>query len=118
MTTVARAPRANLSIAFELGSDRMTPDGIATARVFYQSLMTSQLRDQRFLIEGHTDASGDAARNLDLSRRRAQAVADFLISQNVDPARLEVKGRGSAIPLPGHRKTDPANRRVEAELIS
>ncbi|WP_304562980.1 OmpA family protein [Sphingomonas immobilis] len=116
--SVGRGQRADLSIGFEFGSDRMTDSGVATAKIFQQSLMSPALSGKRFLIEGHTDSVGDAARNLDLSRRRAQAVADYLIGHGVDSSRLEVKGRGSEEPLAGHRKADPANRRVEAALIS
>ena len=73
---------------------------------------------RRFQIEGHTDSVGARSANLDLSRRRAQAVADYLARAGVERSRLEVKGQGSADPLPGRRVNDPANRRVEAELIS
>lgn len=114
----AAGSRADLRIAFELGSDRMTPAGAAKARIFAQSLMMPELKGKRFSIEGHTDSIGNADTNLDLSRRRAQAVADFLAAQGVDRSRLEVKGIGSKEPLPGVKSSDPANRRVEAELIS
>lgn len=117
-STAGARSRADLRIAFELGSDRMTPAGLSKARIFAQSLMMPELKSKRFAIEGHTDSLGNADNNLDLSRRRAQAVADFLVSQGVDGNRLEVKGVGSQDPLPGLRSSDPANRRVEAELIS
>lgn len=110
--------RADLSIGFELGSDRMTEAGVAKARIFAQSLMLPELQAKRFVIEGHTDSSGDRAANVALSERRAQAVADYLVGQGVDRSRIEVKGVGPASPLPGRRATDPANRRVEAALIS
>lgn len=112
------APRADLMIGFELGSDRMTSAGLAKARVFARSLLVPELRAKRFQIEGHTDSRGNPDANIELSRRRAQAVADFLVEQGVDRTRLEVVGKGSATPLPGRRATDPINRRVEAELIS
>ncbi|WP_315759960.1 OmpA family protein [Sphingomonas sp. Y38-1Y] len=114
----ANSGRADLSIGFELGSDRMTSAGVAKARIFAQSLMLPELSSKRFAIEGHTDSSGDQAANVALSSRRAQAVADYLVGQGVDRGRLEVKGVGPASPLPGHRASDPANRRVEAALIS
>lgn len=110
--------KADLMITFEVNSDKMTSIGEARARVFADSMLRPELLDKRFLIEGHTDAAGNRAANLDLSRRRAKAVADYLNAAGVDRARLEVRGMGFKAPIPGRRPTDPANRRVEAELIS
>lgn len=122
-TAVASRPpasgtRADLMIGFELGSDRMTSAGLSKARVFARSLLMPELNGKRFRIEGHTDSLGGPEVNLELSRRRAQAVADFLVEQGVDRSRLEVVGKGATAPLSGHRASDPVNRRVEAELIS
>ncbi len=110
--------RSDLRIGFALGSDRMTGDGVAKARVFAAALVRPELRDRRFRIEGHTDSSGDAARNRLLSQRRAEAVAAFLVGQGVSRGRLEVRGLGSDAPISGRAAADPLNRRVEAELIS
>lgn len=117
-TPGAARPRADLMIAFELGSDRMTSAGVAKAQIFARSLVRPELSRMRFVIEGHTDSSGQAAANRDLSQRRAAAVANYLVAQGVGRERLEVKGFGSDAPLSGHRAADPANRRVEAQLIS
>jgi outer membrane protein OmpA-like peptidoglycan-associated protein len=113
----AGSGRADLMIGFALGSDRMTADGVAKARVFAAALVRPELRDRRFLIEGHTDSRGNPAKNRDLSQRRAEAVAAYLASQGVDRSRLSVKGVGFDAPLPGRSASDPANRRVEAELV-
>lgn len=110
--------RADLMIGFELNSDRLTPEGRESARVFARSLMMPELRSKRFLIEGHTDESGGRGINMPLSMRRAARVAEFLRAQGVEAARLETRGLGSTAPLPGLSATNPANRRVEAELIS
>ena len=114
----AEAPRADLMIGFDLNSARITRDGMAKARIFAQSLLMPELRGKRFLIEGHTDSLGGVPFNLELSRRRAEAVADYLAQQGVDRSRVQVRGFGPSIPLPGHRTSDPRNRRVEAKLIS
>ncbi len=116
--SVGAGRRADLMIGFELNSDRLTPQGEASARVFAQSLMMPELRTNRFRIEGHTDERGGRGVNVPLSVRRAQRVANFLIEQGVAPARLETRGYGSSDPLPGRSTKSPANRRVEAELIS
>lgn len=110
--------RADLMIGFELNSDRLTPQGEAAAQVFAQSLLMPELQGRRFRIEGHTDERGGRGINVPLSVRRAQRVADYLIARGVAPSRLETRGFGSSQPLPGRSATSPANRRVEAELIS
>jgi len=66
-------------------------------------------------IVGYTDSTGTKRYNLALSRRRAEAVAEQLINDGVQPARLTVEGRGEADP----RATNATaagrqlNRRVE-----
>lgn len=76
----------------------------------------------RLRVVGHTDSDGGAAKNLDLSRRRAEAVVDHLVEiGGVDPDRLEAEGRGEA-----ELKIDPEisaedkqrNRRIEWEVVS
>lgn len=110
--------RADLMVGFDLDSARLNAQGLDAARVFAQSLLTPELSGKRFLIQGHTDLRGGRAYNMTLSERRARAVADFLVSQGIDRSRLETHGYGPDAPLPGHVSSDPANRRVEAELLS
>lgn len=109
--------RADLRISFQSGSDQMTDAGVQKAQIFAKSLQFPALSAKRFLIEGHTDSVGAYDSNVDLSRRRAQAVADYLVSQGVDRSRLEVKGFGPDQPIPGRSKADGVNRRVEAQLL-
>jgi outer membrane protein OmpA-like peptidoglycan-associated protein len=112
------AARADLMLTFEYNSAAMTKAAEGRARGFAQALLLPELKDKRFMIEGHTDARGSREVNIDLSRRRAQTVADFLIAQGVDRSRVEVKGFGPDEPLPGRSGTAEANRRVEAVLLS
>jgi outer membrane protein OmpA-like peptidoglycan-associated protein len=109
--------RADLMLSFGYNSDRMTPAAEAKALGFAKALQTPDLAGKRFLIEGHTDAKGNRDFNVDLSRRRAQSVADFLVAQGVERSRVEVKGVGPDEPLPGRSANAEANRRVEAVLI-
>ncbi len=118
VSRVSEGPRADLMVGFELNSAKLTRDGMAKARVFARALQMPELRDKRFLIEGHTDSLGGVPFNMELSRRRADAVAAFLSGQGVERSRVEVRGFGPSIPLPGRRADDPQNRRVEAKLIS
>jgi len=65
------------------------------------------------VIEGHTDAVGARAYNIELSRMRAQAVKDFLVNEMaVDASRLEVVGKGSAEPANRRNPYASENRRV------
>ena len=76
------------------------------------------LRDDpalRLSIDGHTDATGDAAHNQRLSEARAQAVVAALVAQGIEASRLEAKGHGQSQPVAGN-DTDEGrakNRRVE-----
>jgi outer membrane protein OmpA-like peptidoglycan-associated protein len=114
----ARNQRINLSLSFPTGSATLTPAAAAQARSFGQALLMPQLASMRFRIEGHTDAVGNRASNIALSRRRAQSVADYLVSMGVPRSRIEVQGYGPDRPLPGTSRTSPQNRRVEAARVS
>lgn len=110
--------RVDLRLSFKLGSAELTEQAKAEARVFAQALKLPALASRKFVIEGHTDAQGGRAYNLDLSKRRARAVADFLAGLGVERNRFEVRGFGFDRPLPGRSAASGANRRVEAVLIS
>ena len=83
-----------------------------------RSRMRPELANMKFAIEGHTDAQGGRDYNVDLSRRRAQAVADYLVTLGVSPDRLEVRGFGYDRPLQGRSAASQDNRRVEAVRTS
>lgn len=65
-------------------------------------------------IEGHTDEQGDAAYNLDLSRRRAATVMRYLVDNGIDKSRLTSQGYGESRPIdPRHtQEAYKVNRRV------
>jgi len=72
-------------------------------------------------VEGHADHRGPEAYNLDLSLRRAQAVADELVRCCAIPSdRILVEGFGESMPLvDGNTPTDLAlNRRVEFRILN
>src|SRR5690606_193884 len=45
-------------------------------------------------VSGHTDSSGDREHNVDLSKRRADAVKKYLVDKGIDPARIKTRGAG------------------------
>ena len=66
-------------------------------------------------VIGHTDNTGEAAYNLDLSQRRAQAVSSVMINGGVSPSRIRAIGRGEDQPIASNLNAQgrQANRRVE-----
>jgi outer membrane protein OmpA-like peptidoglycan-associated protein len=69
-------------------------------------------------VVGHTDSSGSADYNLDLSRQRAASVARYLTSQQLDPNRFSVDGRGKSQPIASNATASgkSRNRRVEITI--
>ncbi len=72
------------------------------------------------LVEGHTDNTGTEEYNMDLSKKRAYAVSDYLIAQGVAKSRFEIKWYGEAQPkYSNDTEADrKMNRRVEVGVIA
>lgn len=66
-------------------------------------------------IEGYTDNTGDKQANLELSKKRAQSVADVLVDLGIDDARILVDGYGDEFPIEANasERGRAKNRRVE-----
>ena len=99
-------------IPFESNSAVLTPKG----RSVIEKLVPVLKRAPEAVIEigGHTDSYGDPEYNLQLSRRRAEAVRQYLVERSVTN-RLSAVGYGSTHPL-SHERTRAAakkNRRIE-----
>jgi outer membrane protein OmpA-like peptidoglycan-associated protein len=108
----------SLEIEFDNNSVELTEKAKANARVFAQALRENpKVQSARFAIDGHTNATGTAAYNQDLSLRRAQAVVAFLVAEGVDSSRFEIAGHGFTRPLYIDNPTAPENRRVEARRL-
>ncbi len=71
-------------------------------------------------IEGNTDDVGNAGHNLNLSKKRAESVMQFLVSKGIDPARIYSKGNGDTNPVESNKTADgrAANRRTDVLFIS
>jgi len=76
-------------------------------------------RANAIIIVGHTDAKWEADYNMELSKERAAAVRDYLVSQGVDPARMVTKGMGETMPIASNdtRAGRAANRRVQILVL-
>ena len=116
--TVDYARAIDLTIFFAYDSAAILPEALPQVDRLAQALDSPQLAAHRFLLAGHTDAKGRAGYNLDLSRRRAMAIARYLVdAHGIAPDRLVAWGWGETrLKVP----SDPlsgANRRVEVALI-
>ena len=104
----------NLCATFGLGSATLTDRTRKTLDELAGKLASDpRLSGRRFVVSGHADATGDAARNQALSQARAQAVVDYLASRGVPADRLSAEGRGAEQPITGRSPSDPMNRRVQ-----
>jgi outer membrane protein OmpA-like peptidoglycan-associated protein len=79
-------PSIDLEISFDFNSAALSPKAMPLAVRLGRTLVNPQLRGILFLVGGHTDAKGGDTYNLDLSRRRAEAVKTFLVESFGVPA--------------------------------
>ena len=87
----------------------------------YRSSFGSELTDSYLvLVVGHTDTSGNARYNDELSLRRAQSVADYLVSTGTKEDAVRVIGRGSREPIASNDTLEGRmqNRRVDILLVA
>ena len=81
-------------------------------------LVLNKYVDTSLVVEGHTDSTGAAEYNLELSKKRANAVANYLVAQNMDPVRVAVTGMGESRPVASNAEPSgrALNRRVELRI--
>ncbi|WP_345949857.1 MULTISPECIES: OmpA family protein [unclassified Mucilaginibacter] len=94
----------------------------SAARTNLQNLATSLTNNPQtnILIVGHTDNTGSASHNQDLSVRRAEAVKAYIVSNGVGSGRLNTQGKGFNEPI-ADNSTDSGraqNRRVEVVIVA
>ncbi|AZQ44380.1 OmpA family protein [Nonlabens ponticola] len=72
------------------------------------------------LVSGHTDSTGDAAYNLELSRKRAFAVRDYLVEDGIASSRMAVTYSGETDPKATNETAEgrAQNRRVEIGIVA
>lgn len=101
-------------ILFDSGSDRIKPESYGVLKEIGTVLKENPT--VKVKIIGHTDSDGDDAVNLELSKRRAAAVAKALTSEfTIEPSRMTTDGKGEKEPVADNTKNEgkAMNRRVE-----
>lgn len=101
-------------IYFDVNKDVVKPESYPSIKEIAAILKDNQ--DVKIKIVGHTDSDGDEKANLDLSKRRSEAVKQSLVKDfSIEASRIETDGKGEGQPVaPNDNVTNKAlNRRVE-----
>lgn len=107
------------AVEFDSGKATFKPEAIPVLEQMLDQITVSGLAVQ---ITGHTDASGDAGANLALSKRRAEAISQWLqanASSSFPKERLRTRAYGDQQPVADNNTAEgkAKNRRVEVSLI-
>jgi len=118
--------RLEADTLFGFDSADLSDDGKVLLNDLMGTLTAETLMDQKIIIRGYADRIGPADYNLVLSKRRATAVTDHLVSKGLVSSFIETVGLGSADPIvecPGLRGAPlvdclAPNRRTEVEFTA
>lgn len=105
------------NIQFKADSDELLTTSYPT--LDQAAAVLNEYPEVRMEIQGHASSEGDDDYNLELSEKRAEAVREYLIGQNVEAERLRAQGYGETVPLDTNRSEAgrSKNRRVEFQII-
>lgn len=106
----------DFAIQFKVGSADLSSVSEGTLVEIGKILALSP--ERCVLVEGHTDSTGNADRNMVLSRDRAGSVVKFISERGgVERKRLIPIGKGSSDPIKNLDPRDPKNRRVVFKVV-
>lgn len=83
------------------------------------AILLAKKPDWKILLSGHTDSEGSASTNLNLSKKRAEAVKQYLVERGVDPERIQTLYFGESQPIADNDTPEgrQQNRRVEMTVL-
>jgi outer membrane protein OmpA-like peptidoglycan-associated protein len=104
-------------ILFDTGKSTLKPEAQVSIAKLSGILMMFPFSTLE--IRGHTDNTGSAEMNMQLSKDRAKSVYDFFVKQGMDPAKLSADGSGMNEPIADNSTAEgrAQNRRVEVLII-
>lgn len=105
-------------LEFESGKDLIKQSSYASLDGL--AMLLKQHPEWSVVLKGYTDSSGNAAKNLQLSKDRANAVKTYLVNKGAAASHIQTFGYGSADPIATNSTAAgrAQNRRVEVELFS
>jgi len=118
VTRVGNQIILNMPSNITFGIDSATVQSGFTQTLVSVGLVLKKFNKTIVDVYGHTDDTGSDQHNLDLSQRRAVAVATLLANQGIDQRRFYIEGKGETDPIASNTtETGRAqNRRVEIQI--
>lgn len=114
--------KANFDITFDSGSSELKPSEIAKLNEIRSLLIRAS--NTKIIVEGHTDNAGDSAKNIELSKSRAQSVWTWLKASdesriNINDQRIiSVDGYGSLNPIAGTKESQSTEERAKNRRVT
>ncbi|MCX7103301.1 MAG: OmpA family protein [Methylobacter sp.] len=103
----------SLQITFDYNSSDLRDQTLVQLDPVGRALSSADLRGMKFRVEGHTDTVGSEEFNIELSRRRADAVKLFLMQKyGLAASSIQVEGKGKFDLADSSHPTSEINRRV------
>jgi len=117
---IAQVMEALNLVLIDFGASRSTlPDAAGPVLTKVAAAISARPASERLEISAHADGTGSPLADLELSRRRAQALVDFLVNQGVPPQRLRARGVSDQDPVasePGP-ESSVRNQRIQFTLL-
>lgn len=109
--------RAMKGLFFETGSDKIKAESYPILDAVVKVMKVH--KEYGLAIEGHTDNTGNADFNKQLSKKRAEAAKKYLIEKGIDGGRLTAEGFGPDKPIADNNTKEgrALNRRVEFKIV-
>ena len=96
---VSKTFNLNSDVTFAFGKANLKPEAKTTLDGIYGEI--AQINNSNVAVAGYTDRIGSDASNLKLSQRRADTVANYLVSKGVAAQNISATGYGKANPVTG-----------------
>ena len=112
-----KANAVDFAIQFQVGSAKVSQGSEGTLASIAKILALAP--DRCVIVEGHTDSTGNADKNMALSKDRAGSVVNYITEKaGIERKRLVPLGKGSSSPAAGLAPNDPKNRRVVFKVVA
>ncbi|MDG6448365.1 porin OmpA [Glaesserella parasuis] len=89
-------------VLFDFGKANLKPAAAQTLDAAHTEIVNLGLANPAVQVNGYTDRIGKDAANLTLSQKRAETVANYIVSKGVNPANVTAVGYGEANPVTGN----------------